>query len=209
MNHDPRTTPAWTVVVPVKGGTGKSRLAVGPRERMARAIALDTVAAVARAARVAEVVIVTSDPDVAAGVPAAAGATPARVVADPGAGLNAAVAAGAASADPERPRAALLGDLPALDPADLDDALARAEAVARGFVADAEDTGTTLLTAGAGAGLVPLFGSGSRDRHAAAGYTPIDLPTTSSLRRDVDTADQLRAAAALGLGPRTSALLEG
>jgi len=87
------TPPAveWTVVIPVKRADhGKSRLAVPGAERtaLARGIALDTIAAARRTARV---VVVTAD-DVIADEAARLGA---RVVEDPGGGIDAAVAAGA------------------------------------------------------------------------------------------------------------------
>ncbi len=105
------------------------------------------------------------------------------------------------------PRAALLGDLPALRPADLAAALTAAAAVDRGVVPDAEGTGTTLVTARRGIPLRTSFGDGSYARHVELGCAPLEVEGTSSLRRDVDTAAQLDAAAALGLGPRTAALL--
>jgi 2-phospho-L-lactate guanylyltransferase len=71
-------------------------------------------------------------------------------------------------------------------------------------VADAAGTGTTLLTA-LGVGLDPHFGAGSARAHQQAGAVPLagDWP---GLTRDVDTAEDLRAALALGVGPRTAAL---
>jgi 2-phospho-L-lactate guanylyltransferase len=198
----------WVVVVPVKGSTGKSRLAHPDRARLAAAIALDTLDAVRRARLVAEVVVVTADERLAEEVAGPGrGPAPVRVVRDPGAGLNGAVAAGLAAVAPHRGRAALLGDLPALDPADLDAALELAAERPRALVPDAEGAGTTLITARPGEPLHPSFGEDSRALHEAAGFTPLDVPAASTLRRDVDTAGQLRAAAVLGLGPRTSALL--
>src|SRR5919204_619987 len=70
---------------------------------------------------------------------------------------------------------------------------------AHAIVPDASGTGTTLLTAPSGAALNPRFGTGSAAAHAASGAVPLVGPWPS-LRRDVDTAADLRAAAALGLG---------
>ena len=66
-------------------------------------------------------------------------------------------------------------------------------------------------------GLLPpaLFVWGDRDRlvpssfarHVARGCVPLEVPDASTLRRDVDTAQQLREAVLLGLGPRTARLL--
>jgi 2-phospho-L-lactate/phosphoenolpyruvate guanylyltransferase len=189
----------WVVVVPVKPrGAAKSRLR-GARpgiahEELALALVRDTLSAAARCPAVAAVVVVGADP----GLPGI------RVLADPGGGLNAALAHAAARV-PTGNVAALLGDLPALDPAELAEALAAACA-GRAFVADTAGTGTTLLAAPAGLPLAPHFGPGSAAAHLASGARALDgaWPT---LRSDVDTADDLAAAAALGLGPHTSALL--
>ena len=63
-----------------------------------------------------------------------------------------------------------------------------------------------LLAARPGVGLEPCFGAGSAAAHAASGAMalPGDWP---SLRRDVDTADDLADAVRLGLGPRTGAIV--
>jgi 2-phospho-L-lactate guanylyltransferase len=122
-------------------------------------------------------------------------------------GIDAAVAEGARAAGERMPRAALLGDLPALRPDDLRAALTAARTMHRAVVADAEGTGTTLVTAGAGILLTTSFGDGSFARHLALGCVPLDIAATSTLRRDVDTPDQLDEAAALGVGPRTAAVL--
>jgi len=190
----------WTVVIPVKpAAQGKSRLTgAGDRVALARAIALDTIEA---ACAVCAVIVVTADSEVAA----AARLLGAIVVEETApAGLNAAIAAGVDAAGPGH-RAAMLGDLPALRPADLADALRRAAAFERTVVADAEGTGSTLVTARADVPWAAAFGDGSFARHLALGAVALDA--APSLRRDVDTPDQLGAAALLGLGPRTAALV--
>jgi 2-phospho-L-lactate guanylyltransferase len=203
-------TPRWVVVVPVKpSARAKSRLDVPGvgRADLARAIALDTLAAATACDLVAQVVVVTDD----AALAREAALIPAlRFVPEGEAGgLDAAVAAGVAAVDPtgRMPRAALLGDLPALRPGDLADALRAAASVDRAVVADAEGTGSTLVTAGPGVAWRSSFGDGSFARHLALGCVGLEIPDASTLRRDVDTADQLDAAGALGLGPRTDALL--
>jgi 2-phospho-L-lactate guanylyltransferase len=65
---------------------------------------------------------------------------------------------------------------------------------------------TTLYTAGPGAGFRPAFGPDSRFRHVAQGAAELLLPGITGLRRDVDTAEDLRDAERLGLGARTSAV---
>lgn len=200
-------TDGWSVVVPVKpADRGKTRLlGVGAdRAALARAIALDTIAAAAAASRVARVIVVTSDADVAAVAGALAGVQ--TVAEGESAGLDAAIALGIGEAG-AGPHAALLGDLPALRPGDLDAALALAGTVERGLVRDAEGTGSTLVTARAGAVWLSAFGEGSAERHLLLGCVDLGVDTASPLRRDVDTAEQLAAASALGLGPRTAAAL--
>ncbi|MDR1824783.1 MAG: 2-phospho-L-lactate guanylyltransferase [Bifidobacteriaceae bacterium] len=209
----------WTVVVPVKdAGAGKSRLGAWldapARVDLARAMALDTIAAVAACQSVGSVWVVTADPVVsveAVGLPDAV--APVEVLGEPNergtlSGLNAAVAAGvvaACGAVLDGAVAALLGDLPALRPSELESALVAAGRRARAFVPDAAGTGTTLLTAGPGVGLAPRFGPGSAAAHAALGYEALAGDQWPSLRLDVDLPGDLEAARALGLGPRTAA----
>jgi len=190
----------WVVVVPVKRfGTAKSRLLVPPsyRARLARAMALDTVAA---AVQCAAVVVVTDEQ------PADFRALGALVVPDsPAAGLNPALVHGAASAPVGAGTAALSADLPALQPAELTFALRLLPVGARGVVADATGAGTTLLAAAPGVALSPAFGPASYRRHRSSGAIAL-ARAGPGLRRDVDTVEDLAAAAALGLGRRTQQL---
>jgi 2-phospho-L-lactate guanylyltransferase len=202
-------------VVPLKRlDEAKSRLRGAlpgvPHDRLVLALAEDTVTAALACPTVAEVTVVSDD----RAASAALSELGARVEFDrPDAGLNAAIVHGAAPYV-ERGRwvAALTADLPALRPDELESALTAAAAeepgaaAIRRFVTDAGETGTTLLTAPPGAPLDPRFGAGSARAHARSGAIRLmgDWPT---LQRDVDTADDLRAAAALGLGAHTAALL--
>jgi 2-phospho-L-lactate guanylyltransferase len=195
----------WTVVLPLKGGArAKSRLQAGPA--LASAIALDCLDAVLDAWAPARVLVVTSDPRTG-GLARLAGAA---VVPEsrPGAGLGPAIADGLAAAG-DGPVAVLLGDLPALRPDDLDEALARAGTalgeVDSVFVPDADGTGTVLLAARHAAALRPAFGPASAAAHQALGASRLDLDLPR-LRRDVDTAADLAEALALGCGPRTAEL---
>jgi 2-phospho-L-lactate guanylyltransferase len=179
---------------------------------------------------VAEALVVTDDPAVTASALAAG----ARVAPDPprrpyrpgqrglpghpaGApvdGLNAAARFGADQlAGLGRWRAALTGDLPALRPAELAAALRAAAGLAaagqpgrRGYVADAAGTGTGLLAAPPGVPLAPSFGVDSAAAHARSGAAEL-TGSWPSLRHDVDTPADLRSVVALGLGPRTAAVL--
>ena len=205
---------SWTVVIPVKSpAAGKSRLIPGvtdaARAALARAFALDTIAAALAARSVERVIVVGDDPDLAGG---------AEFIAEPGAdggggerGLLPAIRHGIAharaTASVEVAVAVLLGDLPALTPGELDAALDAASRHPLAFVRDADGTGTTLATASADVHLAPHFGVDSAARHAAAGF--VELEASTGLRRDVDTIDALAEALALGAGPRTRAAAAG
>ena len=184
----------WTVIVPVKPvDVGKSRLGAEPG--LVRAIALDTIDAALAAHRVSRVLVVTADRTLATAAEIVAEAAPR--------GLRAAISAGLVAAADDSPRAVLLGDLPALRPEDLDEALHRAEAVPTSFVADREGTGTTLVTARAGIELRHAFGPDSARRHRELALAQLVLPAGSTVPLDVDTPEQL--AATSGLGWRTAA----
>ncbi|MBD0711275.1 2-phospho-L-lactate guanylyltransferase [Streptomyces sp. CBMA291] len=206
----PDTADGWSLVVPLKPlALAKSRLAATAgarlRPRLALAFAEDTVGAVLSCSRVRDVAVVTDDPCAAA----ALGALGARIVPDsPAAGLNAALAHGVRTVRSRRPRArvaALNADLPALRPAELARVLDAARDYPRAFLADAAEIGTTFLAAGPGVELEPAFGGASRLRHLSSGAVEITLAGVDSVRRDVDTGEDLAAAEALGLGPRTAA----
>ncbi|MFF1923376.1 2-phospho-L-lactate guanylyltransferase [Streptomyces sp. NPDC058221] len=206
-NTDP--TGRWSLVVPLKPlARAKSRLAATSgallRPRLALAFAQDTVHAALACRAVADVVVVTDDTTAAAAL-AALGA---RIVADsPAAGLNAALAHGERMVRATRSGAAvaaLNADLPALRPAELARVLESAADFPRAFVTDAAGIGTTFLSAGPGVELRPVFGGPSRAAHLASGATEIMLPGIDSVRQDVDTGADLRAALALGVGPYTA-----
>jgi Uncharacterized conserved protein len=219
--------PNWSVVIPVKRlARAKSRLRGAlpgvAHESLVLALVLDTVDAVLACAPVTEVLVVTDDPELAR----ALGRQGARIVPEPPAGgLNAAFAYGAAQAT-NGWVAALTADLPALRPAELAEALRTASVTdggaapaggagssgeagavgVRRFVTDAPGTGTVLLTSAPHTALDPRFGPDSAAAHAASGARPL-TGAWPTLRRDVDTPADLRAATALGLGPRTAALV--
>jgi 2-phospho-L-lactate/phosphoenolpyruvate guanylyltransferase len=202
------------LVITVKAlGRAKSRLlgaadgGVGDRaahEALALALVRDTAAAALATPNVRRVLVVTSDPTVA-GTLADDGVATAPDL--PDAGLNAAFAHGAdllLLADPAATVAALQSDLPALRTEELAAALTES-AGRRAFCADRQGTGTTLLIAPPGGPLDPWFGPGSAAAHAGSGAVRVGeaLPT---LRCDVDTAEDLAVAGALGVGRHTAAV---
>lgn len=222
----------WVVVVPVKDATaGKTRLsgALDGRSRvaLARAMALDTITAAVSCPKVGLVVVVTADEEVRRDAPALAqslsrvagpegNTATVRVVPEPShagqrSGLDAAAAAGVAAGRalvPTAPVGVLLGDLPALRPDDLADALVAAEARPRAMVPDAPGAGTTLLAVGNGVQFDSRFGAGSAAAHVGLGYVRLDVPPDSTLRHDVDLPVDLEKVRAMRPGPRTARLLD-
>ncbi|MEP9381210.1 2-phospho-L-lactate guanylyltransferase [Nocardioides sp. KR10-350] len=203
----PRTGPAPThaVLLPVKPpARGKSRLvglADEARTALARAFALDTAEACLTAGGVGAVLVATDDAFFASEVRRLGCAViPDGVSGD----LNGALVQAAAEAHrrwPELVPVALCGDLPALRPADLEEALASVTPGTAAYVVDAVGTGTTLYTA-AYDGFAPRFGPDSARLHHEGGALALD-GVLETLRHDVDTLDDLRAVKAYGLGPRT------
>ncbi len=222
----------WSIVIPVKRlAAAKSRLSAALADaatndfrtdrppsvdhtpardglpasgRIALAMASDTVCAALASEIVATVLVVTGDP-LAADTLSALGA---QVVPDiPDNGLNAALRYGAGLAGAQRPElavAALSADLAALRPEELTQALTQASNYPRAFVADAQGTGTTLLSALPGQDLEPRFGAESALAHRRQGAHPL-VGALPSLRRDLDTPADFSIAAHLGLGPATAA----
>jgi 2-phospho-L-lactate guanylyltransferase len=199
----------WAIVVPVKRlADAKTRIATSApvREQLALAMALDTVRAAVACPDVAALVVVTDD-ERAAPLLLALGA---HVVPDvPGAGLNPAIAHGVVVAAGllDGAVAALSSDLPALRPDELGAVLGRAAGHETAVVADVAGDGTTLLTARWSNQFRPAFGVDSRSAHAALGAVDLSASAGASVRRDVDTLADLRAAAGLGCGPATTELL--
>lgn len=203
----------WTVVIPVKGApAAKSRL--GPavdddaRAVLARAFALDTIAAAVATPSVARVIVVGVDPELArvAGAEFVREGAGASDAAGGGRGLLAAIAQGVDVARAEAPVAVavLLGDLPGLHPEELDRALEAAARHPLAFVRDADGTGSTLATASDGVAFEPRFGPDSAARHVAAGFVELAASDLPGLTRDVDTVDGLEIVLHHGVGDHTA-----
>jgi 2-phospho-L-lactate guanylyltransferase len=188
------------VLVPLRAlPSAKSRLAssVPPDlfEQLVSAIRADTLTAVRACAAVTRVIVIGDRPG--------DGIT----LVQHSVGLNGALRDGAALARQQWGQdgtAALVGDLPALRPDELADALTAAAEHDAAFVPDRTGTGTTLLTGRPGVVLDPRFGEGSAALH---GTFATRLAAGAGLRHDVDTAEDLAAAASVGLGEHTAAVI--
>jgi 2-phospho-L-lactate/phosphoenolpyruvate guanylyltransferase len=177
------------------------------RERVVLAMLLDTIAAAARAPALRGITVVTPD-DVAAEAAYQLGAD---VLDDPTPDghpdpLNNAIVAAesAITAEPNPvPNIVVLqGDLPALQPQELSQAIAAARSHRRSFVADRHGTGTAALFAFGGK-LQPAFGMDSARRHRSSGAVEL-TGAWPGLRCDIDTPDDLQAARRLGVGAATA-----
>jgi len=207
---------SWVVVVPAKGNPeGKSRLGTLPeRAALAAAFAVDTVSALLASPRVRRVFAVTGDPALAAEL-RLLGAVIVPETTDHAAvptedRLNAAIRQGVGAAQtafPDDSLAVVTGDLPALRAPAVTATLDLAAAHPLSMVPDAAGTGTTALLVRSGAPPALRFGPGSRAAHERAGYVPLHVPADSTMRRDVDTTQDLDAARGLGLGPSSRAVL--
>ena len=157
-----------------------------------------------RSRRCSAITVVTPDDDAAA----AARRLGARVLADP-------TPAGPSQPAEQRHRrrrgavrdetpniVALQGDLPALQPQELAEAIAAARAYRRSFVGDRHGTGTSALFA-FGVALDPQFGPDSAQRHRHSGAIEL-TGAWPGLRCDIDTPDDLLVARRLGVGVATA-----
>jgi 2-phospho-L-lactate guanylyltransferase len=186
----------------------KSRLAAvlsaDARERLVLAMLVDTITAAREVPAVRSVTVVT--PDKAAAT--AAHELGAAVVDDPTPQghpdplNNALLAASGQLSAVTSNLVVLQGDLPALRPGELSEALVAAAAHPRSFIADRQGSGTSALFA-FGVALDPRFGTGSAGRHRASGAVELH-GSWPGLRCDIDTPDDLAQAKLLGLGSATA-----
>jgi 2-phospho-L-lactate guanylyltransferase len=174
------------------------------RADLAHAIALDTITAALAGIPPHHLVVVTSDEHTATFVRDRDGI----VIPDQGHGLNPAIRQGIRHVERAMgpgPTAVLLGDLPALRPQDLIDALTVCASHRRALVPDASGTGTVLLAAQSPRDLDPRFGPDSAREHSRdCVRLDLDLP---ALRTDVDDNLSLRQSIAIGIGSHTAAVL--
>jgi 2-phospho-L-lactate/phosphoenolpyruvate guanylyltransferase len=191
-------------------------LAADLRSELAKTMLYDVLGALSASA-VDGVIVITSGSEVAA----IAREYGAEVVLDHEQGHNAAALLGVREALRRRADRALLvpGDCPALDPAEVDELLARSPGLGRGdsgersvtIVPDRHGTGTNALLITPPDALEPSFGPGSCERHAAlaaAAGIPHDVVEMPSLALDIDTPEDLAALGELpDGGARTHELL--
>jgi 2-phospho-L-lactate guanylyltransferase len=206
-----KTTEAADVglVIAVKRLTAaKTRLApvfsAATRESVVLAMLIDTISAALAVPALSAITVVTPD-EFAADAARQLGA---RVLADPTPDghrnplNNAITAAEAAMRDETSNIVALQGDLPALQPQELAEAIAAARGYPRSFVGDRHGTGTAALFA-FGVALDPHFGADSAERHRHSGAIEL-TGAWPGLRCDIDTADDLMVARRLGVGAATT-----
>ena len=191
--------PATLAILPVKRfGIAKVRLgdelSGGTRRALAEAMVTDVLMALRRTARIAEVLLVTSEP-AAEAIGRGYGAN--VLVDDREDGQSAAVLIGIEYALAEgAPRVLLVpGDTPALDPAELDALLDR-PTTGRSVVVvpDRHGTGTNALLLTPPDVIEPAFGPDSRalhERAAADARVPCTVEEVSTLALDVDTSEDL------------------
>jgi 2-phospho-L-lactate/phosphoenolpyruvate guanylyltransferase len=190
-------------VLPVKDfSEAKQRLRPGldpqSRQELAEAMLLDVLEALGEAA-VDEVVVVSAGERVR-GIAHAYGAA---AIEDSGAGHNAAAQLGVRAARTVGAQRVLLvpGDCPAMNPAELNELLARPVCAPSVLVVpDRHGTGTNALLLTPPDALAPSFGLGSRRRHvehARAAGIDVEVVEVPSLALDIDTPDDLAALASV------------
>jgi len=202
------------LVIAVKRlAAAKTRLApvfsATTRESVVLAMLIDTITAAAAVPAVQSITVVTPD-DVAGEAARKLGA---RVLPDPTPQghrnpLNNAIAAAEEAVRVETSNIVVLqGDLPALQPQELGEAIAAARAYPRSFVGDRHGTGTSALIA-LGVELDPRFGQDSAERHRHSGAIEL-TGAWPGLRCDIDTPDDLLVARRLGVGMTTAQAIAG
>ncbi|AQA06009.1 2-phospho-L-lactate guanylyltransferase [Mycobacterium sp. MS1601] len=211
MSSTQSSTPvhAGLVIAVKRLSAAKTRLApvlsAEARAQLVLAMLLDTISAAQQVSTVASITVVTPD-EAAATAAARLGAlvlddpTPAGHP-DP---LNNAIRAAERTVSRSTANIVVLqGDLPALRPHELAEAIEGARHYPRSFVADHHGGGTAAMFA-FGVPLDPHLGTNSAALHRNSGAIEL-TGAWPGLRCDIDTADDLCAAQRLGLGPATDA----
>jgi 2-phospho-L-lactate/phosphoenolpyruvate guanylyltransferase len=200
---------AGLVIAVKRLSAAKTRLApvfsADTREQVVLAMLLDTISAARQVPALDSITVVTPDEDAAA----AAVELGAQVLRDPTPEghpdpLNNAILAAEALVSQKTPNVIVLqGDLPALQPQELSEAIAGAHAYPRSFVSDRHGVGTSALFA-FGVPLDPHLGANSAALHRNSGAIEL-TGAWPGLRCDIDTPDDLQVARLLGVGAATRA----
>ena len=166
-----------------------------PRRALVEAMFSDVLIALRRATLVDQILVVSAD-NVAQRI---AGGYDAMVVQDEDLGHNEAAGRGAARALELGVERVLMvpGDCPLINPAELDDLLARPVTPPSLLVVpDRHGTGTNALVITPPGALAPAFGPGSHERHrehASAAGVHAETVEVPSLALDIDTPEDLAA----------------
>ena len=216
-----RPEPLMGAVLVVKNlSNAKTRLAATLPQRptpealreIVLAMLLDTLSAV-ELAGLDPIVVISPDSQVLRTV-AATGHHMLRETSHPGTTLNHAYAQGARWVADRRPQIShvmmVQADLPAASCRSMTEVAAAAIAHSHSLVADASGTGTALLIRPTDDTSLPLFGPNSAAAHRSHGAVELDPDHQRwvDLRTDVDTADDLSEALALGIGAHTRSALD-
>jgi 2-phospho-L-lactate/phosphoenolpyruvate guanylyltransferase len=203
----------WTAIIPVKPWRiAKSRLAlpIGLRAALSQAFLLDVLEAVASAAGIDAIVIISAEN----GVAPVAERYGAVLICEPPSGgfgmLNRSIGVARDWARANTSSASLVvvpSDLPSLTAGSVSDALDVLGEHHRAFVPDAGGHGTTLLSALRDGLLEPSFGPHSAFEHLHSGHREVTA-VDPRVRRDVDYLPDLTEAEALGVGRHTARTLE-
>jgi 2-phospho-L-lactate guanylyltransferase len=196
------------LVIAVKRlAAAKTRLApvfsAATREAVVLAMMVDTIRAALAVPALRSVTVVTPD-QVAADTAQQLGA---QALTDPTPDghrnpLNNAISAAETVVRETTPNIVVLqGDLPALQPQELAEAITAARSYPRSFVGDRHGTGTSALFA-FDVALEPQFGPDSARRHQHSGAIEL-TGAWPGLRCDIDTPDDLMVARRLGVGAAT------
>jgi 2-phospho-L-lactate guanylyltransferase len=189
-------------ILPVKRFDGAKRrlepaLPAGPRRALAEAMFVDVLTALRRAQAIDRVVVVTADPGaqrIAEGYEAIALDDPAE------SGMNPAIERGIRHARELGAAQVLVipGDVPMIEPGDVDALLGRPRTADRlaVIVPDRHGSGTNALLLAPPTAMRPSYGTDSRARHermAAEAGIARELTEVESLALDVDTPEDFAA----------------
>ncbi len=185
-------------ILPIKSFPDAKRrlmeeLSPGPRRALVEAMFSDVLVALRRSDRVDEIIVISSDRD----AQEIAGGYGANVIDDEQFGHSEAASLAISAAMQQGVGRVVLvpGDCPLLDPAELDELLARrTQPPSVLIVPDRHGTGTNALVLAPPNALTPAFGPGSCERHASnarlagAAHEVVEVPT---LGLDIDTPEDL------------------